>query len=231
MVMAKDLSKMKFDMLQPKICVGSNSRKNRMWECECDCGNKCIRSSDKLIRNMATSCGCKHAIKFVGNVSSSVWNQIKQSIKSRKPKLLISIEEADRIYTEQDGICNISGIPIKLSKKLKDCTASLDRIDSRYDYTKENCQWVLREINYMKGSLEQDYFIYLCSKISNFDGIFYSSTFNTNDYIGVSNIKCSTGYMGITGSVWSEVANTKKHFNINVKQGWNFLKNKKECAP
>ena len=45
-------------------------------------------------------------------------------------------------------------------------TASLDRKNSNLDYTKENIQWVHKDVNYMKMSLNEKYFIKLCKLIS-----------------------------------------------------------------
>jgi hypothetical protein len=43
----------------------------------------------------------------------------------------------------------------------------LDRIDSNLGYVVGNVQWVLKEINIMKHTMSHDYFINLCSIISN----------------------------------------------------------------
>ena len=45
-------------------------------------------------------------------------------------------------------------------------TASLDRKNSSLDYTKDNIQWVHKDVNYMKMSLSEKYFIKLCKLIA-----------------------------------------------------------------
>jgi hypothetical protein len=45
-------------------------------------------------------------------------------------------------------------------------TASLDRIDSSKGYCEDNVQWVHKDINRMKNTFDQDYFISLCKLIA-----------------------------------------------------------------
>jgi hypothetical protein len=45
-------------------------------------------------------------------------------------------------------------------------TASLDRIDNNKGYTKDNIQWLHKNINLMKHCFDQKYFIELCNLIS-----------------------------------------------------------------
>ena len=45
-------------------------------------------------------------------------------------------------------------------------TASLDRIDSSKGYVPGNIQWVHKDVNWMKGSFTQEYFVNICKKIS-----------------------------------------------------------------
>ena len=47
-----------------------------------------------------------------------------------------------------------------------DGTASLDRIDSSKGYTKDNVQWVHKDINYIKRDLSDSEFITLCKKVA-----------------------------------------------------------------
>ena len=46
-------------------------------------------------------------------------------------------------------------------------TASLDRIDSNKGYTKDNVQFVHKDINWMKQDFEQNKFIEYCKKVAN----------------------------------------------------------------
>lgn len=44
-------------------------------------------------------------------------------------------------------------------------TASIDRIDSSKGYTKDNIQWVHKNVNIMKMDQTMDQFLYICKKI------------------------------------------------------------------
>ena len=44
--------------------------------------------------------------------------------------------------------------------------ASLDRIDNDGNYTIDNIQWVHKDVNFMKRTYNQEYFIDMCSKIA-----------------------------------------------------------------
>ena len=46
-------------------------------------------------------------------------------------------------------------------------TASLDRIDSKKGYIKGNLQWVHKDLNIMKNSYPNQYFIEMCKKVAN----------------------------------------------------------------
>jgi hypothetical protein len=47
-------------------------------------------------------------------------------------------------------------------------TASLDRINSKKGYTKDNVQWVHKWINFMKQDLDEEEFITFCEAIVNY---------------------------------------------------------------
>ena len=70
------------------------------------------------------------------------------------------------IYVEQRCVCALSGIPIGWSEVGQAHTASLDRIDSAKGYTVDNVQLVHKDINFMKQSYSQEYFIDMCRKVA-----------------------------------------------------------------
>lgn len=45
--------------------------------------------------------------------------------------------------------------------------ASLDRIDSSKEYTKDNIAWIHKDIQRMKSDFPIEYFIQTCNKITN----------------------------------------------------------------
>jgi hypothetical protein len=161
-------------------------RGHSSWLCQCDCGNQVVRTSTSMKRSQFSSCGCWHRegidnplFRGVGEISGSwFWNIIYRSASGRKSrkgiekKLEIDTEFIWNLFIEQNRKCVLSGIELtfpKSNKKedLKKSTASLDRIDSSKGYTKDNVQWVHKDINKMKNIFSQEYFIEFCKKVAN----------------------------------------------------------------
>ena len=89
--------------------------------------------------------------------------------KELMKEYIITIQDMEDKYLEQDGFCAISGIKLRISacrKKAKESTASLDRIDSSQPYIKNNIQWVHKRVQQMKWNINQDEFIEWCKIIA-----------------------------------------------------------------
>ena len=116
-----------------------------------------------------------HNSKTFGEISGKYWSSLKKNAKKRNIQVKVTIEEAWKIFLKQNKRCFYTNLKITHKKYLrrinnKDMyslgTASLDRKNSNLDYTKENIQWVHKDVNYMKMSLNEKYFIKLCKLIS-----------------------------------------------------------------
>lgn len=151
----------------------SNKHKKRIWECKCDCG-KIINITTSILKKQK-SCGCGRAItikqkmwKGYGKISGSYWSSIRLGAKSRSLEFNISIEDAWEIFLLQKGKCSLTGIDLifRSHSSKADGTASLDRIDSKLGYIKNNIQWIHKDVNQMKMNLKENYFIDFCKKIS-----------------------------------------------------------------
>lgn len=70
------------------------------------------------------------------------------------------------IYLEQRCVCALSGVPIGWTEVGQIHTASLDRINNDKGYTADNVQLVHKDVNFMKQSYSQDYFIDVCKKVA-----------------------------------------------------------------
>ena len=88
----------------------------------------------------------------------------------RKIPFNITMEDAWSQFEIQKGICAISKVPIRLVRSLRfdrnKQTASMDRIDSKKGYTKDNIQWVHKKINIMKNTTPQSEFVEWCKKVT-----------------------------------------------------------------
>lgn len=180
LVRLRKLEGLKFNGLTVIRRAGANRQGSVTWECLCDCGNITVLSSDHLTRTKSPvkSCGCKnyrsgkdhHQWGGVGDISGNWWynhvlRERKQNERTRVP-VTITKEYAWNLLIEQNHKCNLSGIEIQVSNTPIYNTASIDRIDSSKGYEEGNIQWVHKNINFMKRTYSQDYFIDMCKKVA-----------------------------------------------------------------
>ena len=173
-----DVKGKKFDLLRPVRLVSIDEKKTGnnkyLWDCECDCGNKCVKTTNSLKyhhinNNTKNSCGCedKRIARWESlDVDARHFNNIKSSAKKRKLEFDLTPEFLHELFHKQKKRSAISGrkllLPGKkgngsgLSQRVsdnKDLIASLDRIDSLKGYTKDNVWWISRRENSCKMDL------------------------------------------------------------------------------
>lgn len=87
-----------------------------------------------------------------GDLSTTLYSDIKNKAKSRGLLFDLSIEQAWDAFCKQEGLCALTGQVLCLddTKGRRQRTASLDRIDNTLGYTASNIQWVHKDINWMK---------------------------------------------------------------------------------
>jgi hypothetical protein len=95
------------------------------------------------------------------------------------------------LFLKQNKKCAISGIDIVLNTRWSEQnkgkfteiiqTASLDRIDNSKGYTKNNVQWVHKDINFMRGGLAVNDFVFFCKKVAE---NYFNITVDNVDYSG-----------------------------------------------
>lgn len=152
------------------------------WLGICDCGNQTsfLKNYIKITRRGKLSCGCQHNRKIqrgnksanwrgYGDISGEFWINIRNSAKLRNIPFNITIEEAWEIFINQDQRCKLTNLPIQIqqTRKLESLkgNASLDRVNSNLPYTKENVQWVHKDVQKFKYIVSQEYFIQTCKEI------------------------------------------------------------------
>lgn len=151
--------------------IGFEKNKNKkVAVCQCSCGN-IINKRPELLKhiNMTNNCGCQHrgGWKGVGLLSQTFMCRIIRNAKIRDIPFNLSIDYLWELYEQQNGKCALSGLEIPFGKSTIDSSdASLDRIDSNKEYSKDNVQWVHKDINKMKMELDEKRFIELCKLVS-----------------------------------------------------------------
>jgi hypothetical protein len=151
------------------------------WLCECECGAVSNVRTTYLLKNKSKSC-FKCSIKpkpySKDQIPDVFWKKILRGAKIRNIQFQLTQDEAYEVFIRQNKKCKLSGVEIRFpinGSDYKTCTASLDRIDSKMPYTKDNIQWVHKHINVMKNVFTQDCFIDFCKKVA--------ETANTRDTI------------------------------------------------
>lgn len=166
------------------LSILGESSKNRQgnitWLCICDCGNRKTFSGDHLTRKKypVKSCGCNQVKKGLnhsqwkghGDISGDWWyshvlRERKQNVRARVP-VTVTIEQAWELFLQQEQKCALTGLSLTISSTSKYNTASVDRIDSSRGYELDNIQWVHKDINFMKRTYSQNYFIEMCRLVS-----------------------------------------------------------------
>jgi hypothetical protein len=97
-------------------------------------------------------------------ISSTYFKNLKTGARNRKLEFSITIEEIWDLYIKQKRKCALTGREIGFQGS-KNNSASLDRKDASIGYTIDNVQWVHKDINYAKQSLNNEDFINLCQEV------------------------------------------------------------------
>jgi hypothetical protein len=99
------------------------------------------------------------------------FHKIRKAAEKRSIPFLITREEMDDVFQSQGGKCRYLGVPLTFETHGKRGTASLDRINSKLGYSKDNIQWVHKDVNTIKWDLSHEDFVRICKTISeNFNG-------------------------------------------------------------
>lgn len=151
--------------------IGSKNKNSIKWKCQCNCDlhTEMIRTSNQLLRkDCRLHCGCltprnAHNFKGLEEISGSFLYRVKRNARLRKIEFNITLEDLWEQFTKQNRLCALSGLELSFTEH----TASVDRIDSNKPYTKDNIQFLHKDINRIKLDFDEDYFISLCKLIAN----------------------------------------------------------------
>lgn len=155
--------------LPPGLYRKSNGR----WAKPCGLCNREITYVDRhsLLRSYRKSHLClkcsanfynKRNKTFYEKIRCSWFKRYKDSAKRRNMIFNIDIKYVWDLYLKQDKVCALSGKKIGWAAVGANHTASIDRIDSKLGYVQDNVQLVHKDINMMKQSFSQNYFLEMC---------------------------------------------------------------------
>lgn len=177
-----------FGYLEVIEMIRNETPKVKNWMCAVKCLG-CANTPTKIVttwhlmNGKITSCGCRRdqyekttgcnnkQFTGVGDMRGKFWSKMLKHAKNRNLEVTVTKEEAYQLFLDQNKKCALSNIPIQFGRSnwYEETTASLDRIDSSKGYIKNNIQWVHKDINLMKNSYDQEYFIKMCTLISDFN--------------------------------------------------------------
>jgi hypothetical protein len=176
-----DLTGQRFGHLEVLRMAHKPDDNRKEYKAVCKCHN-CGKTEHwvfpyHLRKKLTTSCGClmgnrkkgkdRSCYSGYGEITGSVWGKIKQGARRREKEFTITIREGWELFIKQDRKCSLTLLPIEMGTGRNLGTASLDRIDSSKGYIIDNIQWVHRNVNIIKHTCSQEYFLTLCRKIVN----------------------------------------------------------------
>jgi hypothetical protein len=149
---------------------GLNKQKNKIWLCQCDCGNTTIVSTTQLRQGKTTSCKCNqykksadhYNYKGYKDLTGAKWYSIGENAKTRNLEFNITKEYVWFVLENQQFKCSLTGLPISF----KDNTASVDRVDNAVGYVESNIQIVHKDVNLMRNKFTISYFIEICGLVA-----------------------------------------------------------------
>lgn len=146
-------------------------KKNGVWLCLCDCGNKIFLTGWKLVNNYTQSCGCLIQRTPEQTIDAGI-SQIVRGLKNRKYSCDLTNEEVKSLIflncaycgavPEQE--CRIVGLGRKRFLAFK--YNGLDRVDNNIGYTSNNVLPCCIRCNRGKGDLSLEDFIEWLKNIS-----------------------------------------------------------------
>lgn len=134
----------------------------------CHCGKIFACAPGHIVSGHTKSCGCfisnnrPHSFLGYQEISGKLYSQYKRNAINRNLCFTISIEDIWDLYIKQQRKCAYTNIDLFWDSKEGLGNASIDRIDNKIGYTKNNIQIIIKDLNIMKNKYPHEYFLYLC---------------------------------------------------------------------
>lgn len=162
-----------FGMLTVQSRIADTKKRSKIWVCICKCGKETKATTNTLLSKHSESCGCNRIKKiYTGSkfITGKMYNKICSDAKLRGLEMKVSIKELDCLIEKQNFTCALTGQKLIIDKTSRSSktTASLDRIDNSQGYIMGNIQFIHKDINRLKWSFNQEYFIKMCTMVANY---------------------------------------------------------------
>jgi len=166
-----DLSNKKFGRLTVMKYSHNDNHNHRIWECICDCGNKCFSNTSMLTNKQKVSCGCRknewlHRKATTHGMTHTRFYNIYKGIRDRclsknnrlykkyykKLGATISKEWLDFNIFKED----MYDLYLLHCKEYGESNTTIDRINNNLGYSKKNCRWATWKVQGNNRSTNKD---------------------------------------------------------------------------
>jgi len=139
------------------------------------CGNRqYYTAKTELARAIKTNTVCKPCHNKSGKSNKGKYKEIPISwFEVKRKKALdkgrvfgFDIKYIWAIYIKQDRKCALSGLPLDFDTDTENGMVSIDRINNDKGYVKRNIQLLHKDINFVKWTFAQKYFVELCNLVA-----------------------------------------------------------------
>lgn len=97
------------------------------------------------------------------------FNKFKRAAARRSIEWYLTIADIDDLFDRQRGLCAMSGVELKFDHGQRNGSengnASLDRIDNKRGYHKDNVQLVTKAVNMGKQGESYEDFVSMCMRV------------------------------------------------------------------
>lgn len=161
----KDYAGKKFNMLTAIKDVGRDKYNNRLWKCQCECGNMTTVKTVKLTNGYTKSCGCfqgkNHGLPKGEASFNSLYYSYKKTAEKRGYEFNLSKDEFKEITSQHCHYCNVEPAQEYAATKYSGAYLhnGIDRVDNEIGYTMENCVPCCSDCNYAKRDKTTEEFL------------------------------------------------------------------------
>lgn len=168
--------------------ISATKNTGTLYKVQCNCGHIYYTGHSKISTKYNNKKGVlpycnncftydkkspKKSTMLTQDISLTIYKRLIREADRKGIKFDLTVEYLQDLFEKQNKECIYTGIKLNIepsiSKKESRIlnTASLDRIDSKKGYIKNNVQWIHKDINYMKFNFSNKKFIDLCTLIAN----------------------------------------------------------------